>query len=65
VLFRSSQNGRAWRRGLERWNGHAWHAIALPAAVWRVDAMTQDGHGGIWLTADVDIKFSPVQENLM
>jgi hypothetical protein len=33
------------------WNGTAWHAIALPAAISDVDAMTPDGHGGIWLTA--------------
>jgi hypothetical protein len=57
----ASQNNRAWRNGLERWNGTTWHAIALPGAISRVEAMTQDGHGGIWLTADLDINHSLVQ----
>jgi hypothetical protein len=57
----ASQNNRAWRSGLERWNGKTWHAIALPAAIGRVDAMTQDGHGGIWLAADIAVNFSSVQ----
>lgn len=33
------------------WNGHSWRRIALPATATEVDAATQDGHGGLWLTA--------------
>jgi hypothetical protein len=50
-----NQSTRATRSGLLRWNGAAWHAIALPAAISDVDAMTPDGHGGIWLTADAGL----------
>jgi hypothetical protein len=57
----SNQASRAWRSGLEHWNGAAWHAIVLPAAIARVDAMTPDGRGGIWLAADVDVNFNSVQ----
>jgi hypothetical protein len=41
----------ATRSGLMHWNGTAWHAIAVPAAIAYVEAMTPDGHGGIWLAA--------------
>jgi hypothetical protein len=37
------------------WNGAAWHAIPLSAAISNVDAMAQDGHGGIWLAADTGL----------
>jgi hypothetical protein len=43
------------RIGLLHWNGTAWHAFPLGAAIAGVDAMTKDGHGGIWLKADVGI----------
>jgi hypothetical protein len=46
---------------LLHWDGTAWHAIALPAPIGRVDALTQDGHGGIWLTADLEVNFGLVQ----
>jgi hypothetical protein len=39
--------------GLLHWNGVAWRVIALPAAISYVDAMTQDGHGGVWLSAGI------------
>jgi hypothetical protein len=45
----SNPTTSAMRCGLMHWNGTAWHAIAVPAAFTYVDAMTQDGHGGIWL----------------
>jgi hypothetical protein len=51
----SSQDNRTQRSGLLHWNGAAWHAIALPAAIANVDAVTQDGHGGIWLAADTGL----------
>jgi hypothetical protein len=51
----SNQATRAWRQGLLHWTGAAWHAIALPAAISRVETMTQDGHGGIWLTAETGL----------
>jgi len=51
----SSQDNRTERSGLLHWNGAAWHTIALPAAISNVDAMTQDGHGGIWLAADTGL----------
>jgi hypothetical protein len=41
----------ATRSGLLHWTGTAWHAIAVPAAIAYVEAMTPDGHGGIWLAA--------------
>jgi hypothetical protein len=47
----ANQTTSASRSGLLHWNGVAWHAIALPAAISYVDALTPDGHGGIWLTA--------------
>jgi hypothetical protein len=47
----SSQDNRAWRGGLPHRNGAAWHAIPLSAAISNAGAMTQDGHGGIWLAA--------------
>ena len=40
--------------GLLRWNGTRWHRISVPRAITGVDAMTQDGHGGIWLIADTN-----------
>jgi hypothetical protein len=40
--------------GLVRWNGGRWHRIRLPRAIAGVDAMTQDGRGGIWLIADTN-----------
>jgi hypothetical protein len=45
----------ASRNGLLHWNGAGWRAIALPAAIADVDAMTPDGHGGIWLTASTGL----------
>lgn len=51
----SSQDNRTSRSGLLHWNGAAWHAIPLPAAISDVEAITQDGHGGIWLTADTGL----------
>jgi hypothetical protein len=51
----ANQTTSASRNGLLHWNGAAWHAIALPAAIADVDAMTPDGHGGIWLTADAGL----------
>jgi hypothetical protein len=47
---------RASRDGLLHWNGTAWHASTLPVAISRVDAMTPDGRGGIWLTADTGLE---------
>jgi hypothetical protein len=47
----SSETTSAMRGGLLHWNGAAWHAIAVPAAIVYVEAMTPDGHGGIWLAA--------------
>jgi hypothetical protein len=47
----SNPTTNAWHSGLLHWNGSAWHVIKPPAAISYVDAMTQDGHGGIWLTA--------------
>jgi hypothetical protein len=38
--------------GLLRWNGTRWHRIILPKAIAGIEAMTQDGHGGIWLITD-------------
>jgi hypothetical protein len=43
------------RNGLLHWNGTSWHAIAVPAAFTYVDAMTQDGHGGIWLAVSTGL----------
>lgn len=36
---------------VEHWDGTAWHTIPVPGAITGFDAMTQDGHGGIWLAA--------------
>lgn len=47
--------------GLLRWHGGHWHAIKLPAAIAGIDAMTQDGHGGVWLIADVVLNYNFVQ----
>ena len=52
----SSQDNRTSRSGLPHWNGAAWHASSLSAAISNVEAMTQDGHGGMWLTADASIE---------
>lgn len=46
-----NETTRAERSGLLHWNGKAWHAVAVPAAIVYVEAMTPDGHGGIWLAA--------------
>jgi hypothetical protein len=46
-----NETTRAERRGLLHWNGTAWHPIAVPAAISYVEAMTPDGHGGLWLAA--------------
>jgi hypothetical protein len=43
-------------RGLLHWDGHSWRAIALPVAIGVIDAVTNDGHGGIWLAADTETK---------
>lgn len=40
--------------GLHHWNGTTWTAIKLPSALAGIDAMTQDGNGGIWLIANVN-----------
>jgi hypothetical protein len=45
------------RAGLLRWYHGRWHAIKLPAAIAGIDAMTQDGHGGVWLLADAGTVF--------
>jgi hypothetical protein len=38
---------------LAHWDGATWQPVTVPAALASVDAMTQDGHGGLWLLADV------------
>jgi hypothetical protein len=38
--------------GLLHYYGGHWHAVKLPAAISGIHAMTQDGHGGVWLLAD-------------
>jgi len=43
--------------GLLRWYRGHWHTIRLPAAVGGLDAMTQDGHGGVWLLAQAGTAF--------
>jgi len=45
------------RTGLLRWYHGRWHAIKLPPAIAGIDAMTQDGHGGVWLVADAGTAF--------
>jgi len=40
---------------------HLRHAGYGRCAISNVDAMTQDGHGGIWLAADTEFNFNLVQ----
>jgi len=51
----TSDENSTSRSGLMHWNGTAWRAMRLGAAIVLVDAMSKDGHGGIWLKADVGI----------
>ncbi len=37
---------------LLHWNGMAWHRVPLRNRTSDVDAMAQDGHGGLWLVAN-------------
>jgi len=48
--YEESHGARAWV-GMLRWDGASWHHIKLPASIEAIDAMTQDGHGGLWLLA--------------
>jgi hypothetical protein len=41
--------------GLLRWDGASWRHIGLPDPIDGIDAMTQDGHGGLWLLAGTNI----------
>jgi hypothetical protein len=38
--------------GLLHYYGGHWHVVKLPSAISGIHAMTQDGHGGVWLVAD-------------
>lgn len=38
-----------------RWDAASWHRIKLPASIEGIAAMTQDGHGGLWLLADANL----------
>ena len=49
--------GEPSRTGLLRWYRGHWHTITLPTAIAGIDAMTQDGHGGVWLLADAGRAF--------
>jgi hypothetical protein len=40
------------RTGLLRWDRGHWRVIKLPAAIEGIGTIAQDGHGGVWLTAD-------------
>lgn len=35
---------------MEHWNGKSWSTVTTPARISYVDGMTQDGHGGLWVT---------------
>ena len=52
--YEESRGSRAWV-GLLRWDGGSWHHIKLPASIDAIDAMTQDGHGGLWLLAPANL----------
>ena len=43
--------------GLLHWFRGRWHEIKLPAAVGGLDAMAQDGRGGVWLLAEAGTAF--------
>ena len=43
--------------GLLHWYRGHWHTIKLPAAIGGLDAMAQDGHGGVWLLAQAGTAF--------
>jgi hypothetical protein len=47
--YQVTVTGDTWRSGLLHWDGTAWHTIPVPGVITGFDAMTQDGHGGIWL----------------
>jgi len=52
------------RTGLLRWYHGRWHAIKLPAAIAEIDAITQDGHGGVWLLAEAGTAFDNLAQYL-
>lgn len=39
--------------GLLQWNGVRWRRIIAPSAIQEIDALAQDGAGGVWLLANV------------
>ncbi len=54
------QNGRGGtlRAGLLYLNGTRWQQVKAPAAIREIDAVSQDGNGGVWLLADVGIELN-------
>lgn len=57
----SGQQNSASSPGLARSHGRHRRAISMPAAISGTGAMTQDGHGGIWLLADVEVNYDSRQ----
>jgi hypothetical protein len=53
-----NETTNATRSGLMHWNGTTWHAIAVPAAIAYVGAITPDGHGGIWVAAGTGLELA-------
>jgi hypothetical protein len=43
--------------GLLYWNGVRWQQVKAPAAISDIDAVSQDGNGGVWLLADDLVAF--------
>ena len=44
---------------LLHWNGKAWSRVSVPYPTVQPGAITQDGHGGVWLTAYGAANFKP------
>jgi hypothetical protein len=44
--------------GLLELNDGRWTAVPLPAPIEYIDAMTEDGEGGLWLLADVETDYA-------
>jgi hypothetical protein len=41
--------------------GRHWSQIKVPAGITFLDAIAQDGHGGVWMLADVEVNFDSRQ----
>jgi hypothetical protein len=56
-----TSNSNKSAAGLARLQGRQWSKIKVPAAITFLDAIAQDGHGGVWLLADVEVNFDSRQ----